>query len=1335
MFIFALSDLSQVIKKKFLVKFSRVSNIKRLLYAGLCTALVSVNAWPHNGELHGRALQIESGMGLTMLALTLNGDFTVEAWVRFAPGEPVNNQDGLFSNSNNTQDINFYAQRMRLYDTTTGHDAIVANTPVTAGVWTHVALVRDQGFLSIYLNGVRDVGPVSHNASLTFDRVFKTVAGTTSGQIDELRVWNIGRSAQQITATMRQELAVDTPNLLLYYKFNEADPFTPDSAGPRDLTLTAGTSLVDSTVPFDHDAPDAGGSGDDGTMRSIGLEGLLIDPISLDSDFTIESWIKFAEGTVINNADGLVANSDGTQDINFWNAQARLHDRTSGWDHIIATTQMSTGRWDHVAMTRENGRLRLYINGELNQSSPNLHTNPLIVDRVGQTVAGALEGELRETRIWGVARTQTQIAATMQGDVDAQTPGLLVYYQYAEDSSGQVIDLAGGDNNATLGVGVTIETGSTTPAEPTGTFVDEAIIRDLALPTSMAFLPDGRMLVTLKNGGILLAADPTDPQGSVASYMTITNINSGNDERGLMNVAVDPQFASNGYIYAYYSHNSTQRFRVSRFVHQENSGGDTSRGLLSSETLLWQDNENFSSCCHYGGGLVFAPDGTLLLTTGEEFDAAQSTNLARAGGKVHRFNTDGSIPANNPLYDGSPGATNAQGQLQTIVAYGLRNPFRAYMDADTNRLYIGEVGGNNNATSREDIHVYPFNATQPALVNMGWPICEGACFEEGNPGNPIWSYPHAGSGASVTGGVVLRDDAFPIEINGAYFYGDWVDSEIRYLTLDYTDPNIPATASTLLFSTSLRPQSFTAGPDNSLYWLGTDNNFGNGGNPFVFGGEIHRIRFNPANQPPMCSIEASATSGAQVPLTITFNAAVNDPDSNDLSYEWDLGDGATSAQATFEHAYQQVGQYVVTLFVSDGQNTASCGSTTITVGQPPSVQIQSPIDGSLFRAGDTIQVSASATDGLNNPIPSNQIQISAVFVHNEHVHPGLAPTPGNTASFDVPTMGHDYSSDTGYRIFATATDTNGLSSTASVNIFPDKVNIDVALVPQALSGVEIALDEINRVQPFVHDTLKDFEHSLRAEIEYCVNDRRYVFADWRMGEAVISTETTAAFNVPETDVNLRAHYDDAGPCSKGFGQAFNSTGQAGLAIDPLILSGDFTIESWIWFAPGTSVTNADGVFRNSAGTQDINFWRGTLRLHDRTNGGWDPVIANTALPTGIWTHVAVTRENGVLRLYLNGVLNATGSNQHVSPITVDTIGSTAAGSLQGRLDETRIWSLARSAEQLQSSLYTGVSAQESALELYYRYDGEGNTVVDLIGARNSVLVGGTSKVESTVPLQ
>ena len=133
----------------------------------------------------------------------------------------------------------------------------------------------------------------------------------------------------------------------------------------------------------------------------------------------------------------------------------------------------------------------------------------------------------------------------------------------------------------------------------------------------------------------------------------------------------------------------------------------TSRGDPNSEAVVWEDSEmnpprgsHIQGGSHFGGALDFLADGTLLLGTGDEEEGAQAQDLGRTGGKLHRFNPDGSIPVDNPYYDDSPGPYNASGALKTIYALGLRNPFRGRFDAPSGRFILADVGGNDRAMSR-----------------------------------------------------------------------------------------------------------------------------------------------------------------------------------------------------------------------------------------------------------------------------------------------------------------------------------------------------------------------------------------------------------------------------------------------------------------------------------------------------------------------------------------------------------------------------------------------------------------------------------------------------------
>ena len=307
-------------------------------------------------------------------------------------------------------------------------------------------------------------------------------------------------------------------------------------------------------------------------------------------------------------------------------------------------------------------------------------------------------------------------------------------------------------------------------------FQQERLISGIYSPVSMAFLPGDQALIITLDGHILITSPLSQRPVTTSLYMQLTNIcNTG--EHGLLEILLDPQFNINHYYYLFYS-TLAFKSRVSRFVYT-GSASD-----LSSEQVLWETTTSFSDCCHVGGAFVFANDGTLLLGIGDDFDPIKAQDVTSDYGKVHRFNSDGSIPADDPYYDTTPGDLNANGVHKTVYAYGIRNPFRGSYDGPTGRMIFGMVGGNDQDLAWEDIRL---NA---AGVNHGWPFCgdggrdsTGQC-NDPQYADPIFSYPHAGSGAAVTGGCVYRGNLFPPQWQGRYFYGDYVRGWIRSLTLD-----------------------------------------------------------------------------------------------------------------------------------------------------------------------------------------------------------------------------------------------------------------------------------------------------------------------------------------------------------------------------------------------------------------------------------------------------------------------------------------------------------------------------------------------------------------------
>ncbi|MDX1418840.1 MAG: PQQ-dependent sugar dehydrogenase, partial [Rubricoccaceae bacterium] len=637
-------------------------------------------------------------------------------------------------------------------------------------------------------------------------------------------------------------------------------------------------------------------------------------------------------------------------------------------------------------------------------------------------------------------------------------------------------------------------------------FVDEVVVSGLNQPISMRFLPDGRLLLLQKEGEVLLA-DPA--QGwATATYMTLTDIHS-TDERGLIDIAIDPDFDTNGYVYLYYMRRTPRRARIARFTHQENSGGLTSTGDPGSEFVVWEETwpgDPYENCCHYGAGLDFGPDGAIYLTPGDKFDGANAQDRTTSAGSIIRINPDGTIPADNP-YVG-----NANGWDESIWAYGLRNPFRARWDLTPGeeRLFIGEVGGNDQSRSWEDLHL------GEAGANYGWPYCEGP-FDRPNLlddfpecdttlyTGPIYAYDHLGptpNGGSITGGFVYRGGTFPGSYEGAYFFGDYAATYIRYLTFDPTDPTV--VTGDFDFQPDAGPiVALDQGPDGALYYI-------------QISGFLRRIVFGGLS----VTSSATPTSGPS-PLAVSFDGEATGG-GGPLTYTWTFGDGTDSgplSDPATSHTYTADGAYDAVLEVTDGTLTSTALPITIQVGTPPTATVLTPTDGALFRAGDTIAFSGDGSGGAGGLELSWTVQ----FGHNNHFHPVLSDFIGASGTFDIPTSGHDYADSTRYEIELTVTDALGLTATDQVTVYPDKVDITYETVPVP---IPVTIDDLPVTPPYVIDDLIGFERTVSVPASRCVAGTEYVFDSWSDGGA-----REHLIVVPATDATYTATFTDNGACT------------------------------------------------------------------------------------------------------------------------------------------------------------------------------------------------------------
>jgi glucose/arabinose dehydrogenase len=277
----------------------------------------------------------------------------------------------------------------------------------------------------------------------------------------------------------------------------------------------------------------------------------------------------------------------------------------------------------------------------------------------------------------------------------------------------------------------------------------------------------GRIFVLEKAGRIVaLAADGSNPQ----TFLDISDrVGSSSSEQGLLGLAFDPGFTSNGRLFVYYTDKGGDTVIARLIANAERSAADP-----GSETVLLTAAQPASN--HNGGIIAFGPDGYLYAGLGDGGAAndrfGHGQNLGSILGTVIRIDVSGDgalAPADNPF-------VGQEGARPEIWAYGLRNPWRFSFDRLTGDLWIADVGQNQ----WEEVNVQP--AGEPGGQNYGWPIMEGTrCFQadtcqQGGLVLPVAEYGHA-LGCSVTGGYVYRGAAQPA-LQGIYFYGDYCSGRI-----------------------------------------------------------------------------------------------------------------------------------------------------------------------------------------------------------------------------------------------------------------------------------------------------------------------------------------------------------------------------------------------------------------------------------------------------------------------------------------------------------------------------------------------------------------------------
>ncbi|MCU1386372.1 MAG: hypothetical protein JWL71_5069, partial [Acidobacteria bacterium] len=498
----------------------------------------------------------------------------------------------------------------------------------------------------------------------------------------------------------------------------------------------------------------------------------------------------------------------------------------------------------------------------------------------------------------------------------------------------------------------------------------------------MQFAPDGRLFVSEQGGRLRVVKD-----GTLLSKPFVSITVNASGERGLLGIAFDPAFASNHWIYLYYTATAPAiHNRISRFT----ASGDTA--VAGSEVVIF-DLDNLSAATnHNGGALAFGPDGKLYAAVGENANSANAQSMATVLGKMLRINKDGSIPTDNPFYASTTGKNRA------IWALGLRNPFTFAFDAAGGALFINDVGQNTWEEIDDGV----------AGSNYGWPESEGATTDPRFRG-PRYTYDHSAGACAITGGAFYSPltPEFPSSYARDYFFADYCGGWIRKLDV--------SSGAVTTFATGISsPVDLKVSDSGALYYLARG------------AGSVYRVDYG-ATAPGITSQPASMTVPPGSPATFSVRASGPAP----LRYQWrrdgvDIP-GATAPDYTITAAAADNGARFRAFVSNDfGSVLSSEAVLTVSTNNPPAATITQPAAGTTYAGGMVINYAGSGSDPEDGALAAPAFTWRVDFHHDTHIHPFIPDTSRYTAgAFTIPTHG-ETAAHVWYRINLTVKNAAGL---------------------------------------------------------------------------------------------------------------------------------------------------------------------------------------------------------------------------------------------------------------------------------------------------------------------
>ena len=710
---------------------------------------------------------------------------------------------------------------------------------------------------------------------------------------------------------------------------------------------------------------------------------------------------------------------------------------------------------------------------------------------------------------------------------------------------------------------------------PSG-FTESLVASGLASPTAMQFAPDGRLFVAEQGGRLRVIKDgvllPTP-------FLTLTVSSSG--ERGLLGVAFDPNFASNRFVYVYYTATTPAiHNRISRFT----ANGDVA--VAGSEVVLLDLNNLSSATNHNGGALAFGHDGKLYAAVGENANGAHAQSFNNLLGKMLRLNADGSIPSDNPFFGTATGVNRA------IWALGLRNPFTFAIHPTRTMMFINDVGQNTWEEINDGL----------AGANYGWPDTEGTTTDPRFT-SPRYAYNHSSGTCAITGGTFYAPQTmqFPADYLDDYFFADYCAGWIRKLD--------PAGNAVTTFATGIAsPVDLKVSTDGSLYYLARG------------GGAVYRVSYNAASP----SITQHPVSRTVAPgASVTFSVRATGPGS--LRYQWQRNgvniSGATAQDYTLVAAAGDNGaQFRAIVSNDNGSVTSNSATLTVTSNQLPAGTITQPAAGTLYSGGSVINFAGTASDPEDGALPASAFTWRVDFHHDTHSHPFVPSTSGATSgSFTIPTTG-ETSANVWYRIFLTVRDSAGATQTTFRDVLPRKVTLTLATNP---TGLQLLLDAQPTASPVSFESVVGVRRTLGAPLTQTSGGTTYEFVSWSDGGAASHTVSTPAANTTYTATYRVSTGGSVNGLRATYYNNIDLTGTTVTRVDPTI---DFT---WGSGSPSPSV-GADTFSARWTGQVEPQF-TGTYTFYTVSDDGVRLWVNGQQIVNN-WTNHAPTENSGTIAL-------------------------------------------------------------------------------------------------------